>query len=254
MLATIELSNAIKVKINLAQPIDISMPLVSGTNRTKAWYVDDITISPVITENFVGDVNLGGNVNFRNISFNPHGNGTHTECVGHISKAFYSVNDMLTQTHNLAQLVSITPKIIANGDSVITAIQLEKALKNINPNYPPTALVIRTLPNTNKKLNHNYSNTNATYLAVECVELLHKLGIKHLLIDLPSVDKEIDNGVLATHHAFWNYPTQPNTNTITEMIYVPNKIVDGTYMLNIMIAPFHNDATPSKPVLFKLIE
>ncbi len=253
MLATIQLPNATIVKINLAQPIDISMPLVHGKNRAKAWYVDDIVIKPVIANGFVGDVNLGGNVNFRNISFNPHGNGTHTECVGHISKEFYSINELLVQTHHLAQLVSIIPKIMANGDSVISETQLNIALSTINPKYAPTALVVRSLPNNNSKFHCNYSNGNATYIDVECVKLLHKLGIQHLLIDLPSVDKEVDDGVLATHHAFWNYPEQPNTNTITEMIYVPTEIEDDTYILNIMIAPFHNDATPSKPILYKLI-
>ena len=44
---------------------------------------------------WVGDVKQGGSVNFRNISFNPHGNGTHTECVGHISKEDFSINQCL---------------------------------------------------------------------------------------------------------------------------------------------------------------
>ena len=41
--------------------------------------------------------------------------------------------------------------------------------------------------------------------------------------------------------------------TITEFIYVPNKVQDGAYFLNLMVAPFENDATPSKPVLFEII-
>jgi arylformamidase len=36
------------------------------------------------------------------------------------------------------------------------------------------------------------------------------------------------------------------------MIYVPNSIFDGTYLLNIQIASFENDASPSKPVLYML--
>jgi hypothetical protein len=42
--------------------------------------------------------------------------------------------------------------------------------------------------------------------------------------------------------------------TITEFIYVPNTIEDGTYFLNLLIAPFENDATPSKPVLYEILE
>jgi len=33
---------------------------------------------------------------------------------------------------------------------------------------------------------------------------------------------------------------------------VPNTIYDGTYFLNLMIAPIENDASPSKPVLYKI--
>jgi hypothetical protein len=38
------------------------------------------------------------------------------------------------------------------------------------------------------------------------------------------------------------------------MIYVPNKVEDGKYILNLLIAPFQNDASPSKPVLYKLFD
>jgi hypothetical protein len=39
--------------------------------------------------------------------------------------------------------------------------------------------------------------------------------------------------------------------TITEMIYVPDN-VDGSYLLNLQIASFENDASPSKPVLYSV--
>ena len=71
---------------------------------------------------------------------------------------------------------------------------------------------------------------------------------------MPSVDKEVDGGVLAAHHVFWNYPENTQTHrTITELIYVPNDVYDGSYLLNLQIASFENDATPSKPVLYKML-
>jgi arylformamidase len=74
-----------------------------------------------------------------------------------------------------------------------------------------------------------------------------------LLIDLPSVDKEKDDGQLLAHKAFWDVNGNIRTEaTITEFIYVPNKVLDGSYILNLQIAPFENDATPSKPVLYKI--
>ncbi len=53
----------------------------------------------------------------------------------------------------------------------------------------------------------------------------------------------------------WNYNGKLRKDcTITELIYVPNKVEDGTYFLNLQIAPFENDATPSKPILYKVLE
>ena len=79
------------------------------------------------------------------------------------------------------------------------------------------------------------------------------------MIDLPSVDREEDEGKLLAHKAFWNVKDVTNLNddarldcTITEMIFVPNEIQDGSYILNIQIASFENDASPSKPILYSL--
>jgi hypothetical protein len=40
--------------------------------------------------------------------------------------------------------------------------------------------------------------------------------------------------------------------TITEMIYVPDEVLDGSYVLNLQIASFENDASPSKPILYQI--
>jgi kynurenine formamidase len=89
----------------------------------------------------------------------------------------------------------------------------------------------------------------------DAAEYLKSKNIKHLLIDLPSVDKEQDEGELLAHNAFWNTNGKLRLDaTITEFIYVSNKIGDGCYILNLQIAPFENDATPSKPILYKIME
>ena len=62
-------------------------------------------------------------------------------------------------------------------------------------------------------------------------------GIRHLLIDQPSVDKEFDDGMLLSHRAFWNYPsTLDQESTITEFIGVPDNLKDGLYLLNLSIS------------------
>ena len=249
MIATI-LHLGREFRVDLFKPIDISMPLSTEKNATSAWYVEPMKLEPVIMGNWVGDVNQGASVNFRNVKFNPHGNGTHTECVGHISKEFFTINQNLKRFMFIAELLTVLPYELENGDYVITAQQIRNSLEGLTK---PEALIIRTLGNGQEKLHTNYSNTNPPYLLKETIELLNDWGIEHLLIDMPSVDKEVDGGKLEAHHTFWNYPNQPQLHkTITEMIYVPNEIMDGTYLLNLQIAPFENDASPSKPVIYKV--
>ena len=58
---------------------------------------------------------------------------------------------------------------------------------------------------------------------------------------------------VAAHHAFWRYPRQTRTQcTITELIYVPESIPDGLYLLNLQTASLMVDVSPSKPVLYAL--
>jgi len=114
-------------------------------------------------------------------------------------------------------------------------------------------LVLRTLPNDSLKLSTNYSGANPPYMQAGAAAYLVERGVKHLLIDLPSVDREEDGGKLAAHHAFWQYPEAPRTDcTISELVYVNNSIPDGLYLINLQIASFEIDASPSKPVLYAL--
>lgn len=249
MITTIQY-NSRKIKIDLSQPLDISIPIKGGASNVNAWYVDPPTIEPEVFDGDTISVEKGAAVNFNTISFNPHSHGTHTETAGHITKEQYSINKHLKQFFFLAEVVTVAPEKLGN-DYVISAKQLQFALGN----KKREALVVRTMPNTRDKKSRQYSNTNWTYFKEDAIKLLVKKGIKHLLIDLPSVDREEDGGELKGHNAFWNTKGRIRKDaTITEFIYVSNKISDGMYMLNLQIAPFENDATPSKPVLYKVME
>ncbi|ARV07501.1 metal-dependent hydrolase [Polaribacter sp. SA4-10] len=242
--------NSRKIEVNISEPIDISIPIDVTKESLNAWYVEDPKISPEVEDGFEISVANGAVVNFNNIHFNPHSHITHTECVGHITKEVHSVNQNLKYFIFLAEVVTVVPE--NNGeDFFISEKQLKTALKNKKRD----AIVIRTLPNLSDKKSMKYSNTNPPYLLEEAAIYLREKGIKHLLIDLPSVDKEKDGGALLSHNAFWNTAGEIRMHaTITEFIYVPNHVEDGEYLLNLMIAPFENDATPSKPILYKIIK
>lgn len=235
--------------VETKEGIDISIPMGGKNADAKAWYVESTVIEPVRANGFIGSIEEGGSVNFRNIFFNPHGNGTHTECLGHITKEVYSINQHMKDFVMEAILISIVPKEIENGDFVITPVLLQEALgDNLSK-----ALVIRTIPNLSSKKFNDYSSTNPPYMEVECIHVLNKMGVEHLLLDLPSVDRESDEGVLAMHHAFWQVPENPQFHkTITELIYVPDDVMDGKYLLSLQVAPFENDASPSRPVLYPI--
>src|SRR6056297_1448666 len=245
---TIILHNKKEYQINLAKPLDISMPLRGNVTNVNAWYVDHPKITPHKDGDFVGSIEHGASTNFNDIWFNPHAHGTHTECVGHITREFHSVNESLKKYFFLAEVITIAPGKLGE-DFVIYKHQLSNAIKS----QDSRALVIRTLPNTKEKLSKQYSNTNPPYLKEEAVKYLVELGIDHLLVDLPSVDKEKDDGALLAHNAFWNFNGEIRKNaTITEFVFVPNEVEDGNYFLNIQMAPFVNDASPSRPVLYKI--
>lgn len=250
MLSTIYLQN-FKATINFKNPLPISLPLKSGNKNPNCFYAPPPLIQPVIAGSFIGDTKQGGLVNFKNVTINPHGNGTHTECCGHIYKKSFVLYACLKQFMFLAQLQTIKPQLQPNGDLVIMPQQ-------INCKNMPTAckaLLIRTSPNNALKKNKNYSGTNPPYMHHLAVQKLVNAGIEHLLIDLPSIDKEHDEGKLLAHKAFWQYPSIHRKHcTITELIYVPKTITNGLYLLNLQITNLHLDASPSMPVLYKIIE
>ncbi|MCF8373926.1 MAG: cyclase family protein [Bacteroidales bacterium] len=247
MKARIEIQNRV-VEIDLNQPIDISLPMNALGNTASAWYVDQARIEPVVMGDWIGSVKKGASVNFNNILFNPHGNGTHTECIGHITKEFHSINQVLKRFFFTAELISVEPEQVGE-DRVISKNQIESRIADKNPE----ALVIRTLPNHESKRTRNYSNTNPAYISEDAAHYIREKGIKHLLIDTPSVDRENDEGKLLAHKAFWNYHGERRIDsTITEFVYVPDEIKDESYILNLQIASFENDASPSKPVLYRI--
>lgn len=242
-------NNSIGKRVNLNAPIDISIPLQTGVENPNAWYTKPPKIEAEKNDDWVGAVAEGGSVNFNKITFNPHAHGTHTECVGHITSRKVSIQDCLKTYFFISELITVAPKKIENDFQIgiDQLLEYEEELKEVE------AIIIRTMPNSDIKKTQQYNHTNWAYITEEATAYLAKLNIKHLLIDLPSVDKEKDDGKLLAHKAFWQHPENTRLDaTITELIYVPNTVIDGTYLLNIQIASFVNDASPSKPVLYMI--
>ncbi len=268
--------NGTAYQADLNRPLDISVPLEDRSEQVNCFYAPLFETEPVVAGDFIGSTAKGGAVNFLNIKLNPHGNGTHTECVGHIARRddfktdkeiVFTINQCLKKFHFFAKLATLFPVKQPNGDRVISSAQIEEILKP----GETEALIIRTMPNSEQKRYRGYSGTNPPYVDHHAIEYLVACGVQHLLLDLPSVDREEDGGKLLSHKAFWKYDGQSSTVsrqlsadlrrvedlkrkncTITELIYVTNEINDGLYLLNIQIASLEIDASPSKPVIYGL--
>ncbi len=234
---------------------DLSIPLKFGGSQPNAFGVDPAMAATL------GDTRDGASVNFEQYTFIPHCNGTHTECVGHITDERISVRDCLKELVTSALLVSVEPERAESGDAVIS-----KDLLSTAGVQPPAiaggsdSLIVRTLPNDDSKLSRAYDGESIPpYFTAEAMRYIVGCGFKHLLVDLPSIDRIFDEGKLENHRIFWNVepgsravgPETRLQSTVTELTYVPNEIEDGEYLLNLQIAPFEADAAPSRPVLFR---
>ena len=254
------------VEVDFSKGQDISISLLFNGDQPNTYNVGKAISRPYSDGQFIGDTRQGGPCNFETYSITPHCNGTHTECIGHITKERISILSSLKQEIMLSTLITVLPENSKENyipplnpeDLVITKKQLEDKLKDINFNCLD-ALIIRTLPNTDHKKGRDYMKNPSAFFTIESMNYIVSLGIKHLLVDMPSVDRLFDDGILSAHNIFWEtkekvFNINTACKTITEMIFVPNEIKDGKYLLNLQVAPFSTDAAPSRPILYKVNE
>ena len=233
---------------DLAKPMSIAIPIKNGAQNPNCYFSEPVKFEVIKGDGFVGSIKLGGSVNHQKITISPHGNGTHTECYGHIVNSDAIIATQLQTYLHVAQLISVTP-MADSGDLVIDQAVIEN--ESLMPGIK--ALIIRTLPNNSTKLQHNYSGTNPTYFTKDAMQSLVDHGIEHLVTDLPSVDREQDAGRLIAHKTFWQIEGEIRVNnTITELAFIANNIEDDLYLLNLQILPLHLDASPSNPIVYSL--
>ena len=239
-----------KWEVNLGEPLPISIPIKEGDQNPNCYFSDEVMFETITGEGFVGNIKQGGTVNHKKVIISPHGNGTHTECYSHITDGDAVIANRLKDYLHIAQVISVLPinkdDDLVIGQSVLENISFEPGIK---------ALIIRTLPNDLTKLKKNYSGTNPPYISDKAMQLIVDHGIEHLIVDLPSVDREQDEGKLLAHKTFWQLENKVRENaTITEMAFIQDSIADGVYLLNLQILPIHLDVSPSNPILFALIQ
>lgn len=235
---------------DISTPVRLSIPI--NSESPNAFYLPNPQYEYVRGPGFTGVVREGGSCNVQNISLSPHGNGTHTECCGHISPEHHKLNAGIKQFMHIAEMITVEVAPEDWQGFLVTREQLENACRNVQFfGNEITALIVRTNNYIDKK-SARYGGLSAPAFHPAALQWLRESGIKHLLTDLPSVDPETSKELPAHRAFFQNHGQWVEDATITEMIYVEPAVRDGLYLLQMQIIDLESDASPSMPVVYPL--
>ncbi len=267
-----------EVSIDLSKPVSLAIDLrfSSQPGQPRHFGAPPASSRPFAVPGFSGSVERGASCNCHTLTLIPHCNGTHTECVGHLTREPADAYSITPFGLLPALLVSVEPSEAEasddstepeprTGDCLVTKNAIveswDKAIANAPRHIVPLALVLRTLPNSPDKQHQDYTDRTPPYLSREAASLLVARGIEHLVVDLPSIDRSHDEGRLTAHRIFFGLPRGSTTltqatrprSTVTELAYIPDTTPDGVYLLELQVPALGGDAVPSRPLLYRLL-
>ncbi len=256
MKARIRLADA-DVAVDLSHAISIARELDFADNSPQHFDAPAATSQPYAAAGFSGSVATGASCNCNVITVIPHCNGTHTECVGHLTREAVDAHRVVPTGLLPALLISVSPVLASDtnettepapqpNDLLITREALESQWPASA--FAPQALVLRT----------DRGARPAAYLTRQAAQLLVERAIDHLVIDLPSIDRDHDAGRLSAHRIFFGLARGENRlsaanrphATVTELAHIPSTLADGPYLLQLQVPAWRGDAVPSRPLLY----
>ncbi len=268
--------DGVRARIDLGHPISLAAPVSFAPDAPSYFGAPPAASRPVRLPGFSGCVAEGASCNCSSLSLTPHCHGTHTECVGHLTRepldawqvapigwmfaALLTVpGERADSEHGRAESSDPAPR---PGDRLITrAALLERWPRGLASE--PRALVLRT--QLAKPLGRGAepveSGALPPYLSREAATLLVERRIEHLVVDLPSIDRLADEGRLTAHRIFFGLPpgardvgaAQRPHCTVTELARIPPDTHDGGYLLELQLPALAGDAVPSRPLLHPLL-
>lgn len=260
-------------RVNLASPVSLAIALdFRGAGQPGHFGAPPASARPFSVPGFSGAVATGASCNCNTLTLTPHCNGTHTECVGHLTREPLDAYRTVPTGFLPAFLATIAPvdardtnestePAPLSGDQLVTRAALERAWPSSSAPPKPRALIIRTLPNSLDKRHRNYTDLTPPYLTRDAAHLLVERGIQHLVVDLPSIDRSHDEGRLSAHRVFFGLPPDSTSlvdaarpaATVTELAYIPDAASDGAYLLELQVPALGGDAVPSRPLLYRIL-
>jgi len=257
-----------EVTVDFSRPYDLSVELDFEGPQVRHFGAPRASSQPYSVPGFPGSVARGASCNCDSITLIPHCNGTHTECVGHLTREPLHAQRIVPRTLLPALLLSVKPvrsdetaestdPAPVAGDRLVTRGALQAAWP-AESSFVARALVIRTLPNEPAKRTRDYTDMTPPYLTREAALYVVERGIEHLIVDLPSIDRSHDEGRLTVHRVFFGLPAGESALaraarsrcTVTELAYIPEVAADGTYLLELQVPAINGDAVSSRPLLY----
>jgi arylformamidase len=249
--------------VDLAQPIDLSSRVRFDADAGRAFGLPAPTQKAILSAQ-------DASCNCATYTITPHGDGTHTEGVGHLLEETVPVIDLLTSPLLPALLIDVEPKRLEDvpdevagnhtpDDRVVDEDAIHFAVERLRDELPkgfvPRALIVRSGVG-----NETFSGKNPPYFTIDAMEEIVAQHFDHVLVDLPSLDREDDGGLLGAHRIFFDLaPRQKRLDgpavrrTVTELCAIPKHVAPGPYALSLQLAPIVADAVPSRPLLFPLV-
>ena len=256
-----------KYKVDTTKYTDLSIPYEFNGKQPNFYNVEKGKVKPFQSNSISYSISNGASCNVPEISMNIHCTGTHTECVGHLLKESNSVAECIDELYLPTILITVKPinfykcsdtyhvKVDKNEQVISSDLLKEQYEKYAN--NKPLSIIIRTLPNPEEKQFYSFSESLPPFFTNDALKFLSN-KIEHLIVDIPSIDRMEDDGILGNHRIFWSNNGNPDDEvdpnskkTITELAYIPNHVPDGFYFMNIQMPNFKLDAAPSRPVIIK---
>jgi hypothetical protein len=125
-------------------------------------------------------------------------------------------------------------------------------------------VIVRTHPNPSDKRHRSYNDgpAPAPYFLPDAMAWMVERHVTSLVVDLPSLDRADDGGLLAAHRTYWGLPPGSGDSRsaargqalVTELAFIPDAVRDGPYLLDLQVPAFAADAAPSRPVIYPVDE
>jgi kynurenine formamidase len=239
-------------QFRLGEPIPVSRPVVfqPKTKASNAFYLPVINWKTLeLGDRFIGDVNRGGSCNVDILSYVPHGI-THIETAAHIlspgSQPCFVDEIPPGHLSGIVYLIDLTapgPGAMPgaeSGQQVSWKAVEEKLQQN---KLPISMLAIKTKASLLPAA-YDFSGKDFLSISPEAAKGIHhyKYPITCLLLDLPSIDPEADEGKLLAHRCYFGLPLSGHQGEDGEK----RALVELAWFAGVEAGYYYADITPPR--------